>query len=464
MTLPTNSTLSEPVGSSFRDPSGFVFSRDGQFFRQVNQIYRENYALLMDSGLYENLVADNLLLPHKESDTPSPLPDLAYKIIQPQRVAFISYPYEWCFSELQDAALATLEIQRRALSYGMTLKDSSAFNLQFHRCLPTLIDTLSFEKYREGEPWTAYRQFCQHFLAPLSLMAKTDIRMLQLFANNIDGLPLDLTSRLLPGRTRLSPGLLFHIHLHAASQKRYAGSPVETGRGVARTAMLGLIDSLESAVRGLKWHRTSTAWSNYYQAEHNYSQLGLEQKRQWISQCIEQITPNVVWDMGANTGMFSRIAAANGAFTLSFDIDPGAVELNYRQCKSDRTGNLLPLLTDLTNPTPAIGWENRERFSLLDRANADAVLALALIHHLAIGNNLPFDRIASLFRKLGKWLLIEFIPKGDSQVLRLLASREDIFSQYDEEHFILEFQKHFTIHRKDNIPDSDRCIFLMEGN
>jgi hypothetical protein len=464
MNLTKNSTLLEPLGSSFRDPSGFVFSRDGQIYRQVNQVYQDNYALLMDSGLYENLVTDNLLLPHQESDAPSPFPNLAFKIIQPQRLPFISYPYEWCFSELQDAALATLEIQRRALSFGMSLKDSSAFNLQFHRGRPTLIDTLSFEKYQEGKPWTAYRQFCQHFLAPLSLMTHTDIRMLQLFTNNIDGLPLDLASRLLPGRTRFSPGLLIHIHLHAASQKRYAGSAVEVGRGVARSAMLGLIDSLESAVRGLKWRRNSTAWSNYYQAEHNYSQQGLEEKRQLVNQYVEQIHPRLVWDMGANTGMFSRIAAANGAFTLSFDIDPGAVELNYRQCKSETTENLLPLLSDLTNPTPSIGWENRERLSLLDRANADAVLALALIHHLAIGNNLPFDRIASVFRKLGKWLLIEFVPKDDSQVQRLLASREDIFSQYTEEQFIHQFQKHFTIRRRDTIPDSDRCIFLMEGN
>jgi hypothetical protein len=464
MTLPSHTYKYEPVRSSFRDPSGFVYSRDGQFYRQVNQVYQENYAQLIDSGLYSNLVADDLLIPHQEVDSPSPQPDSAYKIIQPQILPFISYPYEWCFSELQDAALATLEIQRRSLSFGMSLKDSSAFNLQFQRGHPILIDTLSFERYQEGKPWTAYRQFCQHFLASLSLMAKTDIRLSQLLTNNIDGLPLDLTSRLLPWRSRFSPGLLFHIHLHAASQKRYANSTVETGRGVTRTAMLGLIDSLESAVRGLKWRSTSTAWSNYYQADHNYSQQGMEHKRQLVAEYLESIDKHIIWDIGANTGMFSRIAAANGAYTLSFDNDPGAVELNYRQCKSDRIENVLPLITDLTNPTPAIGWENTERLSLLDRANADAVLALALVHHLSIGNNLSFERIASFFRSLGKWLLIEFVPKEDPQVQRLLASREDIFTEYNENSFVQQFQIHYKIHRRAEIRDSGRGLYLMEGN
>jgi ribosomal protein L11 methylase PrmA len=190
----------------------------------------------------------------------------------------------------------------------------------------------------------------------------------------------------------------------------------------------------------------------------------MEHKRQLVAEYLESIDKHIIWDIGANTGMFSRIAAANGAYTLSFDNDPGAVELNYRQCKSDRIENVLPLVTDLTNPTPAIGWENTERLSLLDRANADAVLALALVHHLSIGNNLSFERIASFFRSLGKWLLIEFVPKEDPQVQRLLASREDIFTEYNENSFVQQFQIHYKIHRRAEIRDSGRGLYLMEGN
>lgn len=455
--------FSEPLSASFRDPSGFVFFRDGLVFRQVNQVYRENYCQLMDSGLFSNLIDEELLLPHQEIEIPSPKPDTAYKILQHQKLTFISYPYEWCFSALQDAALATLEIQRRSLAHGMSLKDSSAFNIQFYHGHPVLIDTLSFERYEEGKPWTAYRQFCQHFLAPLSLMAFQDIRLAQLFTSNIDGLPLDLTSNLLPWRSRLSPGLLFHIHLHATSQKRYASSSIDTGRQVNRTAMMGLIDNLESTVRGLKWQKTTTAWAGYYQADHNYTPEGLENKRQLVDQYLQAINPSIVWDLGANTGLFSRVATVRGAYTLSFDNDPGAVELNYRQTKTDHEENLLPLITDIFNPSPAIGWENTERLSLLERANADTIFALALIHHLAIGNNLPFEHIAQFFHRLGKWLIIEFVPKTDSQVQRLLATRQDIFEEYNADSFVNYFQRYFVIHRIDTIRDSERGLYLMEG-
>ena len=224
----TNKTRAH--NASFRDPSGFLFTHDGVLYRQVNQIYAEDYKKLMDSGLYAKLVKAGLLIPHTEVELEAADPTLAFKVLRPERVPFISYPYEWSFGQLKDAALATFSIQKRALKLGMSLKDASAYNIQLVGGKPTLIDTLSFEIYKEGEPWVAYRQFCQHFLAPLALMAYRDIRLSQLLRVYIDGIPLDLASELLPGRTRWIIGLASHIHLHASAQKRYADVAVSEKR------------------------------------------------------------------------------------------------------------------------------------------------------------------------------------------------------------------------------------------
>lgn len=454
----------EKVASSFRDPSGFLFTQDGTLFRQVNQAYRENYDHLMSSGLYRTLVQERLLVPHQEVELEPPEPDSAYKIIQPDKVRFISYPYEWCFSQLKDAALTTMKIQKRALEHEMSLKDSSAFNIQFHEGRPVLVDSLSFEKYTPGKPWVAYRQFCQHFLAPLSLMAMRDARLGQLFRIYIDGVPLDLASKLLPTRTYLNFSLLSHIHLHARAQSRYAGQSIEPqigGRGMDRNAFLGLMDSLESGVKGLRWNPKGTAWGDYYSA-HNYTQIGLAHKREVVDQFLAQIRPDFVWDLGGNVGVFSRLASEQGAYTISFDIDLGAVEQNYLETRGKGEGNLLPLWLDLTNPSAALGWHHQERMSLLERGPADAILALALIHHLAISNNVTLAQLRDFFSQAGTWLIVEFIPKEDSQVQRLLSTREDIFPQYNLDSFEDIFGERFKIHQKVPIKESERTLFLME--
>ncbi len=453
--------MDEPVEASFRDPSGQLFTRDAVLYRQVNRKYQEHYTRLHDSGLYHELTEAGLLIRHEEVDTPPLDPSNAWKVIRPELVDFISYPYEWSFSQLKDSALLTLAIQKWALQRGMSLKDSSAYNIQFHHGKPVLIDTLSFEIYNQGQPWVAYRQFCQHFLAPLSLMASRDVRLGLLLRDFIDGIPLDLASRLLPWRTRLSWPLQLHIHMHAASQKRYAAKELPAGRSMGMNSLLGWIDSLESAVRGLKWSAQGTDWGNYY-SETNYTPAGLDHKKTLVGDYLTIIKPGRVWDLGANTGFFSRVSSQMGALTVAFDMDPGAVETNYLECRKSGETNLLPLLLDLSNPSPGIGWANRERRSMEARGPVDAVMALALIHHLAIANNLPLDRVSSYFRNLAQWLIIEFVPKSDSQVQRLLASREDIFADYSQGHFERAFGDHYNIIKLETIRDSERILYLMQ--
>ena len=226
------------VGGSFRDPSGFVYIRKDQIYRQVNRSYQENYDHLMRSGLYDALLRDELLIPHQEVQVSAGMTDEAYKVIQPERISFTSYPYEWCFSQLKDAALLTLRIQSLALEFGMSLKDASAYNVQFRHGRPILIDTLSFEKYAQGKPWVAYRQFCQQFLAPLALMSRKDVRLRRLISVFLDGVPLDLASKLLPLSTWANFGLLSHIHLQAKAQRRWAHNSKLHAAGWRSAAML----------------------------------------------------------------------------------------------------------------------------------------------------------------------------------------------------------------------------------
>ncbi len=453
------------LGASFRDPSGFLFRRGPVLYRQVNQRYREDYDRLMQSGLYEQLTAKGRMVAHEEVDVEPAAPELAYKVIEPQPLAFISYPYEWSFSQLKDAALLTLRLQKLALEHDLSLKDASAYNIQFHNGRPILIDTLSFERYKEGEPWVAYRQFCQHFLAPLALMAYKDVRLSQMLRVYMDGIPLDLTGALLPTRSRLNFGLATHVHLHASSQKRYAGEGIaqgsQGGRQMGRTALLGLVDSLEATVRGLNWKPAGTEWGDYYQ-DTNYSAAAFEEKKGIVAEFVQRIRPASVWDLGANTGVFSLVAAEQGARVISFDIDPAAVEKNYLDGKQRKEKRILPLVLDLTNPSPGIGWANQERDPLLARGPADAVLALALVHHLAISNNVPLPLLADFFSWAGQWLVVEFIPKSDLQVQRLLTSREDIFSNYTREDFEQAFSEKFCLRDVREIEGSQRVLYLME--
>jgi hypothetical protein len=459
------------IGASFRDPSGYIFEHDGLIHRQVNRRYAEDYELLMSSGLYEALVQKQLLLPHEEVPPPSTPSAAHLKTLLPEQVPFISYPYEWCFSELKDAAIATLRVQSIALHHGMTLKDASAYNIQFHRGRPIMIDTLSFERYQDGAPWVAYRQFCQHFLAPLALMSYRDVRLNGLLRVHIDGVPLDLAASLLPARAWLRPGLFLHIRAHARYQNRYQdvgavdpeGDPVSKAprrRKISKQSLTHMIRALLGSVEKLDWSPTGTEWAEYESGE-SYREDSLEHKRQLVHGYLESVAAESVWDLGANTGVYSRIAAQRGAEVLSFDVDPACVERNYLEVKANAERSILPLLLDLVNPSPALGWAHQERDSLLDRSGPDLVLALALIHHIAISNNVPLSRIASYLSKLAEHLVIEFVPKSDPKVMTLLATREDVFPDYTREGFVAAFSELYRIRESAEIKGSDRILYWM---
>ena len=456
--------------SSYRDPAGFVYKdASGTVLRQVNQAGKNDYDLLMSSGLYKELADAGLLIPHKEITVSKSSKD-AYKTLKPENIPFITYPYEWSFSQLKDAALLTLKIQEAALRHGMILKDASAYNVQFIGKQPVFIDTLSFAQYTPGEPWEGYRQFCEHFIAPLAVARYSTLESLKFLRSNLEGVSLELAASLLPKRARLNGGLLSHIFLHNASQKRYQnvasdkGVQAATKRQVSKFALDGLIGSLENTTKRLKPPHYHTEWGDYYTFT-NYSEEGFTEKRTIIGKMLDSVKSQakIAWDMGANNGEFSILAAERGLYTVAMDIDPLAVERDYRmEAKEQHQRLMLPVVQDCVNPSPDNGLLGQERQSLNKRGPADVVMALALIHHLAIGRNIPLSKIAEMFAGFGKYLIIEFVPKGDSKVDILLASRKDIFTDYNEEQMEQALSKHFKLLKKAPIKHTKRTLYLYE--
>ncbi len=462
-------TVKQP--GSFRDPSGHVYTRKGEIFRTINQSYKQNYEHLLKSGLYRYLVESSLLIPHTQvgAELREDLPDAGqvFEVIKPRPIVFISYPYEWSFSQLKDAALATLKIQKAAIEYNMILKDSSVYNIQFDKGKPVLIDTLSFEKYEEGVPWVAYRQFCQHFLAPLALMAHKDLRLGKLFRLFLDGIPLDLASSLLPWHTFLTLSCGVHIHGHAKFQRCFLNSRLNQNHAqkrINRLSLLGLVDSLEAGVNSIKLSpKNKTTWVQYYKDGQSYTAEASAHKKQIVTSLIDGLQPKNVWDIGSNTGLFSRIIGKTGIPVISFDLDPMSVEHNYLEMKKNNESNLLPLVMDINNPSPAMGWNLGERMSLWERGPADTIVALALIHHLVIGNNLSFEQLAVFFHQHCHSAIIEFVPKDDPQAKRLLAARKDIFDKYSQLNFEKEFEMFFFIEGRETVRESKRIIYLLRN-
>ncbi|MCR5260527.1 MAG: hypothetical protein K6C94_01690 [Candidatus Gastranaerophilales bacterium] len=442
--------------SSFKDYDAFVFFESGELFRKLSENYLPVYKKFTESGLYSRLLSENLIVGHEE---------ITEDTIKPEKV-FISYPWEWCFSQLKDAALATLKIQDIALDYGMSLKDANCYNIQFVENKPILIDTSSFEVYTEGEPWVAYKQFCENFMSPLCLMAYKDLNLNSLLLGNINGISLELTSKLLPFSARFNPNLFMHIYLHGKMQKQY--SQAENQKQIAQNLKMSkfqqkaLILNLIKTIENINLKKYKTEWDNYYTFT-NYNEVSFGKKQEIIKNYCTELKPARVCDFGSNNGFFSRIFSDSGAEVFSFDIDKLAVEANYLRAKKENEKNIFPLVFDMVNPSPNLGWNNEERKTLLQRLESiDVSVALALIHHLRFTYNIPFYKMAEYFSRVSKYLIIEFVGKKDSKVQMMLSHRKDVFVDYDEEHFEKVFSEYYNISDKQKIDSAERTMYLME--
>lgn len=446
--------------SSFRDPSGYIYYENNIVYRKINKRYFDKYDYLMTSGLYDELVKQKLLIEHEEVKRTD-----EYIIIKPVQLPFISYPYEWCFEQIKDAAITTLKIQNISLKYNMTLKDATAYNIQFYQGKPIFIDTLSFEFYKEGEPWGAYGQFTRHFMAPLLLMTYVDENLNCLLRNYIDGIPLDLANNILKNRGGLTA--MQHIKLHNKSiNKNNDSNKIEVKQAhISKNSIINIIQMLERQITKLNRQNKDTEWDKYYDNT-NYNDKAEISKIDYVKKYIDKINPtkeDILWDFGANDGKYSRIAAREKTTIVAFDIDYNTVNRNYLKSKIENETNILPLLLDLTNPPPSIGFAQDERKGLTERGSVKCILLLALIHHICISNNVPIENLAKWLSKISKYIIIEFVPKEDSQIKKLLKTRKDIFDNYNQKEFEKEFTKYFEIIEKNKITDSARTIYLMES-
>jgi hypothetical protein len=447
--------------ASYRDPAGFVFQYQGQIYRQVNTSYAAHYDLLLGSGLYDFLVKKQWMLAHAETGENINASPFFYKTLLPEQLNFISYPYEWSFDMLKDAALLTLKINKAAIEHGMILKDASAFNVQFRKGRPVFIDSLSFEKYDEREPWIAYRQFCEMFLFPLYLEYYLEEDIKKILSNYIDGIPAGLTAKLLPWKSRFSLGVRLHVLLqNKISRNKDAGKRTVQ---FSKVKLLRLLDHLESIIQGLHTRNALlTTWSDYY-TETILSKEYLDAKTELFRSFTSGISFATALDLGANDGYFSRLLSAKKTAVVAVDFDSACINRLYSEIKKEKIENLLPLIVDISNPAPAAGFSNRERASFLERAQSDMVTALALIHHLVFTRNIPLALLAGFFEQLTiKYLLIEFVPVQDEKVQVLIKNKAAYHGGYDPEIFETLFAAYFSIIKKETIAGSERILYLMQ--
>ncbi len=462
---------------SFRDPSGVVLIAQGRVFRTIEETAWKHVDAVRSSGILDRLVSSGQVVatwPIELADAPAGLtdglPQNARRLVEHDRIPFISYPYEWPFSLLKRAAVHHLDLHLELLNSGFTLSDASAYNIQFRGTRPVFIDILSIVPYREGEYWAGYRQFCEQFLNPLLLVAKTGIPHHAWFRGTLEGIPVEDMARVLPLRARISWRVLIHVVLHArmTAYSRRANAAVGDAaskvgrRPMSKAVLVWMLSGLRNWVVGLRPRGTDrTVWGNYEQNT-SYTPGETEAKRAFITRYVETRKPTELFDIGCNTGAYSEAALSAGAGrVIGFDFDQGALESAVARA-DDKRLEFLPLFLDAMNPSPDQGWAQRERRGFRDRASADGLLALAVLHHLVIGRNVAMAQAVEWLLALAPSGVIEFVPKQDPMVQRMLAHREDIFPNYHIDAIRHELARRGRIVSEQTVSSSGRTLFEFQ--
>jgi hypothetical protein len=436
----------------FRDRAGLTFTQRGRVLRQVSRAHAEHYDHLMNSGLYDHLVDARLMLPHTEHGLKYARTEDAYRVIHPRQAAFTSYPYEWTFSQWQAAALLVLKVARAALSFEMMLHDTSIYAVQFDGGQPVWTNPLAFMRRREGQPWGVYSAFVRQYLAPLTLIARVDVSMGRLLVFHPDGVPLETALSLLAGRLRMNFGLNNHLRKAANPRSRPRMTSADIGT---------LLDELRDIIAALSWTPSPDACETAAIAAPPSG--GLDQRQRFLRDAMGETGAKIVWDLHAGTGVYSRIAANEyNAAVAAFNAVPDVSEALWRSLEASERERVLPLWVDWVNPSPGVGWANREMPSLLARANADMVLAFGLVHRLAVIHAVTFEAMVALFRRIAPVLLVEFVPAADPLVIALLESGQHTVPGYTQESFEAAFDTHYRLLLAEDVLKTDRRLYLME--
>ncbi|MGE5236168.1 MAG: class I SAM-dependent methyltransferase [Acidobacteriota bacterium] len=453
---------------SFRDRGGRVFRADGRILRTVDDAALGSWHALSRTRFFAESVRAGKL-PATRELAPDEVRHVAeaqgwHGVLDHDPVPFVSYPFEWSFGMLRQAGLLQLELLAGALREGLTMKDATPYNVQWRGARPVFIDIPSFEPYRDGEPWVGYRQFCELYLYPLLLEAYRGIPFQPLLRGRLEGVEAPTCLAAMSARDLARPGVLTHVWLHARAQQRFADRPVSAPRDVAAAGFgKALIErnvaGLTRLLRNLRPRRRSqSAWVGYRETC-SYDDRDRATKSELVDRVAAGLHPAIVWDLGANTGEFSRIAARHAGYVLALDADTGAVERLFGELAGSGEGRVLPLVFDIADPSPALGWRGEERPALWDRGRPDLVLALALIHHLVIGANLPLAEVVAWLASLGGDLVIEFVAKDDPMTQRLLRHKADQYTDYDQAHLEACLARSFEIDARVPLARGTRWLY-----
>lgn len=459
---------------SFRDRGSRVFLHEGSVFRALSAGALAEWQELSATHFFPQemragrIVASSRVeereedgAPHGRRTGPDGAPWAA--ILRHERIPFISYPYEWCFSMLRDAALLHLDLMAAALREGFILKDASAYNVQWQGSAPVFIDVGSFTRHSPGQPWLAYRQFCQMFLYPLLLKAYRGIDFQPWLRGALDGITPAQFAASLSVRDLFRRGVLTHGWLHARLEQGLGGEQAPTtaslqANGFQTELILANVHKLRGLIEGLRAPASRSAWTGY-RTEADSARSDGDAKADFVSEVAYSRTWALVWDLGCNTGRFSRIAAENAASVVAVDADPGCVEELYRDLRREGATRILPLVSNLADPSPALGWRGTERHTLEARGRPDLVLCLALIHHLVIGANVLLDELLDWLASLGGHLVIEYVDKQDPMVRALLRNKADQYGDYSQEAFERSLSARFDVLRRQALPSGTRALY-----
>jgi ribosomal protein L11 methylase PrmA len=449
------------IEGSFRDPSGHVFDNKGRIFRSVTSVGAANYEATRD--VLRDLAAEGQVVEFREVEPSQHRIDGARYVLEHPHLDCISYPYEWSFSLLKRAALFHLDLQLILLERGLALSDATAFNVQFNGPHPIFIDHLSFRPYMEGEFWLGHRQFCEQFLNPLLLRAELDVPHNAWYRGNLEGIPTEHMARLLPWRNRLSWRALANVILPAGFQRSATSDAApkfnSEGKSLPKVAFAGMLRQLRNWIADLKPRNVDrTVWASYASTT-TYDNDETKTKRAFVESFIRTEKPRSVIDLGCNTGDYSELSLAAGAERVTgFDFDQQALDTAYSRALEKKL-NFLPLFLDASNPSSAQGWRERERSGFSRRMRADAILALAFEHHLSIAKNVPLQQVVDWIVEMAPAGVIEFVPKNDPTVQKMLLLREDIFSQYNLQTFEAALTSVASITGRAVVSQSGRTLF-----
>jgi hypothetical protein len=452
---------------SFRDPDSRVFYAGGSVHRALSERGLSDWEALAATSLFRDKVAEGKLVGTEQLSEPNGLPaeldaDRVAAVLRHDRVPVVSYPYEWPFGMLKDAALLELELLLAALDEDLILKDASPYNVQWQGSQPVFVDVGSFERLREGEPWAGYRQFCMLVLYPLMLQAYRGVPFQPWLRGSLEGIEPAEMRRLLTFRDRFRRGVLTNVVLHAKLEARYADREVKQDlkrAGFHTELIRANARKLSKLVQRLEWRHGPTAWSTY-RTTNPYDEPDAAAKLDFVREAAGARRRRLVWDLGCNDGRFTRVAAMHADYTVAVDADAAVVETLYRELRADGIDTILPLVGNLADPSPGLGWRGEERRPLVERGRPDLTLALALVHHVALTSNVPVRDFLDWLAGLQTELVIEFPTREDPMVQRLLARKGPAANpDYDTETFERALSERWRIERRETLPSGTRLLY-----